>query len=81
MALELTKFDAADYIHTDEDRAVFLNAALEEYDPKSFARSLSSAAKSKGIEMQINKDMRLSTLMDTLAAMGLSLSVSRTKGA
>jgi|ERR1700679_55035 len=48
---ELKTFDAADYLHDDESRAVFLAEALADdcADPAFFTEALAAVARSRGI--------------------------------
>ena len=43
-------WDAADHLHTDEERVAYLDAALEEDDPLLVAAVLEDIARSKGME-------------------------------
>lgn len=43
-------WDAADHLHTDEERIAYLDAALEEDDPLLVAAVLDDIARSKGME-------------------------------
>lgn len=42
-------WDAADYLHSDEDIARYLDAALEEDDPAVLAAALGDVARAKGM--------------------------------
>jgi probable addiction module antidote protein len=43
------KFDAADYLDSDETIAEFLTAALEDENPEVFLAAISSVAKARGM--------------------------------
>lgn len=49
MALKTTKFDIAEYLETDEDITLFLQAALEEGTEEEFIHALNTAARAKGM--------------------------------
>lgn len=49
MALKTTKFDAADYLETPEDIAMFLNDAIENGDAEEFLHALNTVARSVGM--------------------------------
>ncbi|HVJ31615.1 MAG TPA: addiction module antidote protein [Terriglobia bacterium] len=44
-----TKFDAADYLDSEEMIAEYLNAVLEEDDPELFLSAIADIAKAKGM--------------------------------
>ena len=48
-AIKLTAFDAADYLETPEDIAVFVNDALVTNDPRQINHALGIAARAKGM--------------------------------
>ena len=52
---EFRKFDAAEYLDSDEMIAAFLTAALEEDDPGTFIAALGTVARARGMA-QIAKD-------------------------
>ena len=47
--MKLTKFDVLDFLESDEDLIEYLNVALEEHDPKYFAKALGNVARAKGM--------------------------------
>lgn len=47
--MNYSKFDAADYIKTDEDIAAYITAVLNENDPQLFMAALGDIAKARGI--------------------------------
>ena len=50
MARTKTKpFDAADYLKTEDDMVAYLEAALEEDDPRVVAAALGDIARAKGM--------------------------------
>lgn len=90
MARTKTKpFDAADYLKTEEDMVAYLEAALEEDDPRVVAAALGDIARAKGMT-QVARDAGLGretlykalspegnpefgTVMKVVRALGLSL--------
>lgn len=46
--MKLKKFDVIDFLESDEDLVVYLSIALEESDPKNFAKALGDVARAKG---------------------------------
>ena len=47
--MNLKKFDAVDFLDSDEALVEYLNVALEENDPKYFAKALGNVARAKGM--------------------------------
>lgn len=47
--MNYSKFDAADYIKTNEDIAAYITAVLNENDPQLFMAALGDIAKARGI--------------------------------
>ncbi len=45
----LTKFDAADYLDSEETIAEYLTAALEDENPDVFLTAISDVAKARGM--------------------------------
>ena len=88
---ELKKFDAAEYLETPEDIALFLAAIFEDSDPKLIAAALGIVARAKGMTEIAQKsgvtrealykalsetgDPKLSTLTRIIDALGLRLSL------
>lgn len=87
-----SKFNAADYLESPEDIAAYLDAALEENDPKLLAAALGDISRSKGMTMisketgitrkglykalSADGDPKLTTLVGVLNTLGLRLSVT-----
>ena len=87
---KLKKFDAADYLETPEDIALYLEAAFEDGDPGRVAAALGAVARARGITgvarkagvtrealykaLSENRDPRLATLIGVFKALGLRLS-------
>jgi len=46
---KFAKFDAADYLDSEETIAEFLTAALEDEDPEVFLAAIAAVAKARGI--------------------------------
>ena len=88
---DTTRWDAADYLTTPEEIAAYLEAALEDGDPRLVTAALGDVARAKGITQIARQagvtreglskalkgtgDPRLSTLTGVLSALGLRLSV------
>lgn len=51
----LTRFEAADYLDSEESIAAYLSAVLEEDDPESFLIALKTIARARGMT-QLSKD-------------------------
>ncbi len=47
--MNLKKFDVVDFLDSDEALVEYLNVALEENDPKYFAKALGNVARAKGM--------------------------------
>jgi probable addiction module antidote protein len=90
MAKTTTKpFDAADYLKTEDDMVAYLEAALEEDDPRVVAAALGDIARAKGMTqvardaglgreslykaLSANGNPELGTVMKVVRALGLSL--------
>lgn len=91
MAVETTKWDAAEFLDTPEAVAAYLEAAFEDGDPKVIAHVLGDVARAKGISqiaketgvtraglykaLSENGDPRLTTFLAVLKSLGLTVSV------
>lgn len=86
---ETTPWDPADHLRTDEERAAYLEAALEEGDPTLVAAALGDIARAKGMT-QVAREAGLgreslykalspagnpefATILKVVAALGLQL--------
>lgn len=47
--MQLSTWDASEYLETEEDATAYLNAALEDEDPSLLQVALGDAAKARGI--------------------------------
>ena len=47
--MDLKNFDVVDFLDSEELMVEYLNAALEENDPRYFARALGNVARAKGM--------------------------------
>ena len=90
MTLDTTKFDIQDHLKTPEDRAAYIEAALEDGDVSLITHALGDLARAVGMsdvarEAGITReglykalsdkgDPRLSTLLGVMRALGLQLS-------
>jgi probable addiction module antidote protein len=87
-----TLWDPADHLHTEEDMAAYLEAALEDGDPTLVAAALGDIARAKGMT-QVAREAGLgreslykalspvgnpefATILKVVAALGLQLHVS-----
>ena len=90
MAIETTKFDVQEHLKTPEDRAAYIEAALEDGDVAFITHALGDVARAIGMsdvarEAGITReglykalgekgDPRLSTLLGVMRALGIQLS-------
>lgn len=93
MAVETTKWDAAEFLTSDEAIAAYLEAAFEDGDPKMIAVALGDIAKAKGMSaiareagvtrealyksLSDRGDPKLSTLIGVMKALGLRFTVTK----
>lgn len=90
-------YDVAEYLESGEDMAAYLDAAMEDGDPRIIANALGSIARAKGMT-QVAKDAGLSreslykalsgegnpefsTIMKVLKALGLTIHAGTAKPA
>ncbi|AJP57820.1 putative addiction module antidote protein [Pandoraea vervacti] len=87
---DITRFDASEYLDSDEMIAEYLNAALEENDPALFLSAIADVAKAKGMTqvalaaglgreslykaLSPNAQPRFSTVLRVMHALGVKLS-------
>lgn len=88
---KIARFDAADFLDSEEAIAAYLSAALEDENPDVFLMAVADVAKARGMS-QLAKDAglgreslykalapgaqpRYSTIIKLLAAMGVTLGV------
>ncbi|TCQ10505.1 putative addiction module antidote protein [Rhizobium sp. PP-F2F-G36] len=92
MPTETTKFDIQDHLKSDEQRLVYLEAALEDGDAKFVAVALGDIARAKGMSavardsgltrealykaLSEKGDPKLSTLFSVVKALGLKVSIT-----
>ena len=93
MALEITRFDAADYLETDVARTVYMNDALKTGNSEFIAHAIGVVARSRGMT-QIAKEAEVSreslykslskkgnpefaTILKLMAALDLTLCVKQ----
>lgn len=93
MGIETTKWDAAEFLTSDEAIAAYLEAAFEDGDPKMIAVALGDIAKVKGMSaiareagvtrealyksLSDRGDPKLSTLIGVMKALGLRFTVTK----
>ena len=91
--MQLKKFDAVDFLDSDEALIEYLNAALEERDPAFFAKAVGDVARAKGMTavaeatglgrqslyraLSSDGNPRLDTLFRVLETLDLRLAVTR----
>lgn len=91
MALETTKWDAADYLDSPEMIAAYIDAALEDGDPAVIAAALGDVARAKGMSkiaketgvtreglykaLSADGDPRLTTFLGVIKSLGLHITV------
>lgn len=91
--MKLKKFDVVDFLDNDEALVEYLNAALEEDDPKYFAKALGNVARAKGMtsvseatglgrqhlyrSLSDEGNPRIETLFRVLAALDVRLAITR----
>jgi len=92
MSEKYQRFDASEYLDTDEAIAIFLQDILESGDPKVIAGGLGDVARAKGMAslaaaaglsreslyraLSEDGNPRLDTLMKVFAALGVKLTVA-----
>lgn len=97
MGIETTKWDAAEFLTSDEAIAAYLEAAFEDGDPKMIAVALGDIAKAKGMSaiareagvtrealyksLSDRGDPKLSTLIGVMKALGLRFTVIKADAA
>lgn len=91
MTLQTTKFDVVDYLASPEDRAAYIEAAMEEGDPAYLVEAIGNVARAQGAsafaaETGLSRETvykafvrggnpTVDTLFKALAALGLKLTV------
>lgn len=91
--MQLKKFDVVDFLDSDEGLVEYLNVALEENDPKYFAKALGNVARAKGMSsvseatglgrqslyraLSDDGNPRIDTLFKVLEALEVRLAVTR----
>lgn len=95
MATESSKFDAADYIHNQEEAAMYLGSVAEDNDPAFFLEAIGDVARAYSMhaiatEAGVSRESlyrslsregnpRFSTIVKVLDAMGLAFRVTTKK--
>jgi probable addiction module antidote protein len=93
MPLETTPWDPAEHLATPEAQIAYLEAVLEDGDPKVIASALGAIARARGMSkvareagvtrpalykaLSEDGDPRLSTLLGVVKALGLKLTFER----
>jgi len=89
MAVKLTRFDAAEFLETEEDIAAYLDAVLEDNDPQLLnialgdiarARGMSEVARQAGVSreslyrsLSVDGNPSAATLLKIVNALGIQL--------
>ncbi len=83
MALQLKEWNTLDYLKTDEDIALYLEACFEEADGDTefIIHALQDAAKAKSLLAKQNETYELTPvgIFDLIKALGLKIQVSPTE--
>ena len=91
--MQLKGFDVVDFLDSDEALVEYLNVALEENDPKYFAKALGNVARAKGMSsvseatglgrqslyraLSGDGNPRIDTLFRVLDALEVKLAITR----
>ena len=91
--MKLKRFDVIDFLDSDEALVEYLNVALEENDPKYFAKALGNVARAKGMSsiseatelgrqslyraLSDDGNPRIDTLFKVLDALEVKLAITR----
>ena len=91
--MQLKGFDVIDFLDSDEALVEYLNVALEENDPKYFAKALGNVARAKGMSsvseatglgrqslyraLSGDGNPRIDTLFRVLEALAIKLAITR----
>ncbi len=91
--MKLKRFDVVDFLDSDEALVEYLNVALEENDPKYFAKALGNVARAKGMSsvseatglgrqslyraLSGDGNPRIDTLFRVLDALEVKLAITR----
>ena len=91
--MKLKRFDVVDFLDSDEALVEYLNVALEENDPKYFAKALGNVARAKGMSsvseatglgrqslysaLSGDGNPRIDTLFRVLEALAIKLAITR----
>lgn len=91
MAIETSRYDAADYLKTEEDITNYLNSVLELNEPEVFAKAIGDVARAHGMakvakstglkretlyrSLSSKGNPQLDSLMKVLGAIGMRLSI------
>lgn len=92
MPIETTKWEVQDFLTSSDARAIYLEAAFEDGDPKLITAALGDVAKAMGMStvakeagitrealyraLKDTGDPKLSTIIGVVRALGLQLSVA-----
>ncbi|MCL2537619.1 MAG: putative addiction module antidote protein [Coriobacteriia bacterium] len=92
MTVKLKRFDAADYLKSEEDIAAYLDAVLEDNDPQLLIVALGDIARARGMtqlaekvgvsreslyrSLSIDGNPSAATVLKIVGALGLQLHVS-----
>ncbi len=80
--VQLTEFDMADYLNTDEEIAEYIRQILEDGDYEELAASLQHLAKARGLSKHLQKDLcssthlKFSTVQQVCRALGVMITAA-----
>ena len=92
MAVNTSKWDASDYLESEEDIAEYLNAVIEENDPTLLQEALGDIARARGMtsiaretgagreslykSLSASGNPSFATITKVLAALGLKITIT-----
>ena len=80
--VQLTEFDMADYLNTDEEVAEYIRQILEDGDNEELAASLRHLAKARGLSKPLQEDLysssylKFSTVQQVCRALGVTITTT-----
>jgi DNA-binding phage protein len=75
MAFEVSRWDAADYLDTEEMILAYLEAVFEDGDPELIATALGNVARARGLKnaADLSPQADIGSLIRAMKALGLEL--------
>ncbi len=80
--VQLTEFDMADYLNTDEEVAEYIRQILEDGDNEELAASLRHLAKARGLSKPLQEELcssthlKFSTVQQVCRALGVTITTA-----